>query len=251
MANPNRPGFRPVRSRRGLTSWDLSLAEPYLVDDALFDEVASAIVVGHPVVATVTANSATGPLGHYKLCLPLTDEHITGAETVIADEAAADLIAGVVVGISRIGDMTGFNLEHNLGQFMAGPNDLATTSKYITSAEVEADTDGFLVWVADAEEWIFEGQIETAGAVKRGDGVDIDVIDSGSDEIVDTTTGMPLCNLDLNVTANAQGFVHSIPRRPDNDPEAADAKVWFYFNPRLTDWANTEAGSTAANVAAS
>jgi hypothetical protein len=249
MANPNRPGFKPVRSRNGLTSWDLSLAEPYLVDDALFDEVASAICIGHPVVATVTANGIAGQLGHLKLCLPMTDEHITGAETMIADEAAADLVAGVVVGISRIGEMTTFN--EGFGQFMAGPDALSTTSKYITSAEVEADTDGFLVWVADAEEWIFEGQIETAGGVKRGDGVDVDVIDSGSDEIVDTTTGRPLVNLDLNTTANAQGFVHSIPRYSDNDAEAADARVWFYFNPRLTDWGNTTAGSTAANTAAS
>ena len=167
MANPDRAGLKPVRSKAGLTSWDLSLAEPYLVDDALFDEVASAIAIGHPVVQTVTANALTGQLGHLRMCLPMTDEHITGAETMIADEAAQDLVGGVVVGISRIGEMTTFN--EGVGQFMAGPDALASTSKYITSAEVEADPDGFLVWVADANDWVFEGQIETAGAVRKGD----------------------------------------------------------------------------------
>lgn len=249
MANPDRPGFRPVRSINGLTSWDLSLAEPYLIDDALFDEVASAVVVGHPVVATVTAAVATGQLGHLRQVLPMTDEHITGTETWIADEAARDVVAGVVVGVSRVGDMTTFN--EPMGQFMAGPQDLEASSKFVLSAEVEGDVDGFIVWVADANDWIFEGQIETAGAFRKGDGVDISTADSGADEMYNTTTGRPLVGLDLNTTADAQGFITHIPRYQDNDAEAANARVWFKFNPGLVGFTGTTSGSTAANAAAS
>jgi hypothetical protein len=244
MANPNRPGFKPVRSINGLTSWDLSLAEPYLVDDALFDEVASAIAIGHPVVATVTAAVATGDLAHYRTVVSMTDEHITGAEAPIADEAAQDVVAGVVVGISRIGDMTGFNRDTGFGMFMGGPGDLEASSKFILSAEVEADPDGFLVWVADAAEWLFEGQIETAGAYRKGDGVDVSNTTGAAAGIVDTTTGRPVVCLDLNTTANAQGFITHTPRYIDNDPEAADARVWFKFNPRLVGFSGSTSGAT-------
>lgn len=249
MANPDRPGLKPVRSINGLTSWDLSLAEPYLIDDALFDEVASAVVVGHPVVATVTAAVATGQLGHLRQVLPMTDEHITGTENYIADEAAKDVVAGVVVGISRPGDITTFN--EPMGMFMAGPNDLEASSKFVLSAEVELDPDGFIVWVADANDWVFEGQVETAGALRRNDGVDLSTVDSGADEMYNTTTGRALVALDLNTTANAQGFITHIPRYQDNDVEAADARVWFKFNKRLVDIDGTTFGSTDADAAAS
>jgi hypothetical protein len=249
MANPDRGGYKPVRSMYGLTSWDLSLAEPYLVDDALFDTEASVICVGHPVMATVTAAVAAGQLGHLRQVVPMTDEFITGAEDAIADEAARDVIAGVVVGISRPGDFTTFN--DPIGGPMAGPNDLEASSKFVLTAEVEADPDGFIIWVADAAEWIFEAQVETAGALRKGDGVDLSVADDSAAAIYNATTGRPLGGLDLNTTANAQGFITHIPRYIDNDVEAANARVWFKFNPRLVGFDGTTSGSTAADTAAS
>lgn len=233
MANPDRAGFRPVRSRVGLTSWDLSLAAPCLIDDAVFSATeASAIAIGTPVVATDTANSLTGKLGHLEYVAHLTDEHSVDSEQ-LAGGTVEDRIKGVVVGISRIGDMTGFNLDHAFGQFMAGPDDLGVTSKYVTSAEVEADPDGFIVWVADAQDWIFEAQIETAGACRPGLGADISVTDDGTDESVDTTTGLSKAGLALQ-TADPQFIITHVPFYQDNDPELANARVWVVASPAYT-----------------
>lgn len=251
MANPTRKGFRPVRSASGVTSWDLSLAEPYLVSDAIFaTDEASAIVIGHPVLATNAENTFAGPLGHLRMVIPMTDEHLSD-ETTGTDEQAAngDLIAGVVVGISRIGDMTGFNTDAAYGMFMAGPDDLSFTSKYVTSAEVEADPDGFLIWVANAHDWIFEGSVEAADQeIAAGYRMIVTTTDDGTANHVDTTTGLPLVDL-VQVAAMPQMIVVNVPRYVDNDAEAADARVWFKFNPWMLDINNL--GSTANNAVAS
>ena len=251
MANPSRKGFRPVRSINGLTSWDLSLAEPYAVDLTLLEGTeASSIVVGHPVLATTAENTVAGPLGHLRQVIPMTDEHLSD-ETTATDEQAAngDLIAGVVVGISRIGDMTGFNTDAAWGLFHGGPDDLSFTRNYITSAEVEADPDGFLIWCANASDWIFEGAVEAADQeIAPGYRMIITTVDDGSDEMVDTTTGSALVDL-VQVAAMPQAMVTHVPRYVDNDAEAADARVWFKFNPWMTDL--NRLGSTANDAVAS
>ena len=248
MANPTRKGFRPVRSINGITTWDLSLAEPYLVDDAIFDDTeASALCVGHPVMATSTENTIAGELGHLRMVIPMTAQHV--ANETRNDDAAtaeADLVAGVVVGISRIGEMTSFNGLNS--SFHAGPDNLAASSKYVTSAEVEADPDGFLVWVAGANDWIFEGTIEAADQ-ETANGMRLLIVcaDDGTDEIVNTTTGAAL--VDLIQGDESQAIVTHVPRYIDNDPEAADARVWFRFNPSLSDPLNV--GSDAGDATAS
>jgi hypothetical protein len=185
------------------------------------------------------------------MCIPTTDAHTSGAEDFVAEEAAQDIIAGVVVGISRIGDMTTFNTANAFGQFMAGPNDLGKTSKYVLTAEVEADTDGFLVWVAAADEWLFEGQIEAAGSPRKGDMVKVIAIDAGADEHVDTTTGRSKCQFAI-ATELGQGVITHVPRYIDNDAEAADARVWVKFKDSLTQWTGADtAGSDASDTAAS
>lgn len=254
MANPDRAGLKPVRSATGLTSWDLSFAEPYLIDLSLFEDTeASAIAVGAPVAATATANALTGDLGHLRGVIPLTDEHDAGSEGFVAEEAPQDIIAGVVVGISRIGDMTTFNTANAFGQFMAGPNDLGISSKYVTSAEVEAASEenlssNFLVWVAAADEWLFEGQIESAGSVRKGDMVKVSVGDDGTDESVDTATGRSKCGWVL-ATELGQGIVTHVPRYIDNDAEAADARVWVRFKDSMTKWTGADAAGTDAGDA--
>jgi hypothetical protein len=160
----------------------------------------------------------------------MTDNH---------DEAGTDLVYGVVVGISKLDGSTTFN---NLrGQFMGGPNDLGVASKYVTSAEVEADTDGVIVWVARASEWIFEAQVETAAQeTARGVTYDLTNIDDGTDEIVDTVTGRPKVAL---VSGGGQFLLTEIPSYIDNDPEAADTRVWGKFLDTLT--TDTASGSTS------
>lgn len=223
MANPNRPGLRPVRSKYGLTSWDLSFADPCLVDDALFDTEASAIAVGTPVMYTSTENAITGELGHLRYVVPLTDEEVTPAETLAG--TAVEHIAGVVVGITKkSAENTSFN---NLkGQFFGDPSDLGPGGKYVTSAEVEADPDGVLIWIANADDWVYEGQVETASQeINVGLGLDITSVDDGADEIVDTTTGLSVATLTAEGT-DPRFIVTHVPNYIDNDPEAADARVW-------------------------
>lgn len=227
MANPDRPGFRPVRSKYGLTSWDLSFAEPCLVDDALFDTESSAIAVGTPLMYTSTENALSGGdgdiLGHLRMVVPLTDEEVTPAETMAA--TAVERVAGVCVGITKVGSgNTTFN--DPLGQFFGDPTDLNTpTGKYVTSAEVEADPNGVIIWIAEAREWLYEAQIETAGSPQPGDGYDVTTIDDGADEIVDTTTGLSKATLTAEAT-DPRFIVTHLPRYQDNDFEAADARVW-------------------------
>jgi hypothetical protein len=190
------------------------------------------MAIGTPVVATDTANVIAGALGHLQYVAPLTDEHLADSEA-IAGGVAEDVIKGVVVGISRIGDMTTFNTAQSFGQFMAGPQDLELTSKYITSAEVEADPDGFLVWIADAQDWVYEAQIETAGDCRPGLGAEISVIDDGTDESVDVTTGRSKAGLALQAT-DPQFIIVNVPQYLDNDAEAADARVWVVAAPAFS-----------------
>jgi hypothetical protein len=230
MANPDRPGFKPVRARHGQTTWDVSFADPCLIDDAIFDDTeASALAIGTPVVATTAANVIAGALGHLQYVVPLTDEHSADAEA-IAGGADEDVIKGVVVGISRIGEMTTFNTASAWGQFMAGPSNLEASSKFVTSAEVEADPDGFLVWIADAQDWVYEVQGTAAGDYRPGLGVEIVAIDDGTDEHVNTTTGQSLAAVVLEAT-DPQFMITNVPQYLDNDPEAANARVWVVVAP--------------------
>ena len=148
---------------------------------------------------------------------------------------------------------------------MGGPNDLGVSSKYVTTAEVEAsytESDSnlcphFLVWVADADDWIYEAQVETASQETfKGAPCVLVAADALEDELVNTTTGLSKATLAVQSGANISGpfIIHSVPRYLDNDPEAADARVWVYVNPCMTpknSFRNDLAGSDAVDTAAS
>ena len=211
MVNPIKAnGFTPVQNVFGQT-WDASLAVLCVPDDAV--QTWDGIFVGMPLVLTNEENSSeVHPT--YPLVQPMTDE----------SDLIADLVYGVCVGIGRPGE-TG-DLANQFGMF--NPTDL--TSRHVTVAEVEADTDGFVIYAVPANGWIFEAQIEAVDdELTVGDTGDVNAADMGADEeLGNTTTG--ICNYEVVMTGTSPSLVLvGFPEYPDNDTELAAAKGHFMF----------------------
>ena len=218
MANPDRPrGLTPVRHANG-GSWNNALAEIAVPDDATIDEDATwgAIFIGDPVVLSGT-NALAGKLGHLPMVAPLIDEQ---------DEAGTDLIYGVVVGIGRPGETQDGSNEFG----MFNPDSL--TTNYITGAEVEADTDGFVLYVAPAADWIFEAQTSTLELCRVGTGLDTSIT-AATVAHGNTSTGRSTVELTNDETGD-QFTVVAVPEYVDNDAELINARVHVMAKRDLT-----------------
>lgn len=218
MANPIRAnGFTPVQNTFGQT-WDASLAVPCIPDMTV--TTSDGFFIGMPVVAVDEENTIEGVGATWVLVQPLTDEMDDGT----------DLVYGVIVGVGRPGESG--SIANDFGMF--NPADL--TTRHVTGAEVTADSDGFVLYVCPAKDWIFEAQIEAVDdELTVGDGGNVNAVDLGADEeLGNTTTG--ICNYEVVMTATTPQLVLvGYPERPDSDTELAAAKGHFQF---LTNWGN-------------
>lgn len=215
MANPDRPrGFTPVRHVNG-GSWNNALAERYTPDFADLDAATQdwAFGIGSPMTMTDEDAAATsGPLANLGVCKPMVDEDNSGALVGTV---------GVVVGIGHVGGGDTLNQE-------SGPWDADDLTRVgLTASEVEADTDGWVLYIAPAKGWIFEAQTALALAtVNVGDLLDINVAD---DEAVQVgATGKS--NVELTTASNNNVRVVGIKESPDNDMELANADLYVMFH---------------------
>ena len=212
MANPDRAtGFTPVKHRNG-GSWNNALAERALVNDETFDEnAAGTIGIGTPVVVASTGSPATetGPLAGLVEVVQMTDE----------DTAS---VYGVVVGIGSAAN--GDTLNQEIGPYdpsnLEGPN-------FVTPAEVEASPLDKVLYIAPAQDWIFEAQVEAATENYVGQTYSLSGADDATAEQVNESTGRS--NLELVTGDEVQLRCVGIPERPDNDPVLAAAKVLVQF----------------------
>lgn len=211
MANADRPrGFTPVRHLNG-GSWNNALAVRCMPDDTDFGAATIdwAIGIGTPVLATDEAASATsGPLSQLISVRPLVDEDVTVG------------VYGVVVGIGAAAN--GDTLNQETGPWDA--DDL--TRNHVLSTEVEADPDGFVLYVAPAKGWVFEVQHDGTGTFQPGDTMSVSAAD---DEVqqVNLTTG--ISNLEVGTGDEAQFRVMEVPEYVDNDGTLANARLHGVF----------------------
>lgn len=215
MANPDRPkGFTPVRHING-GSWNNALAERCMPDDVDLDDNTDwgKIGIGDVVIATDEAAAATsGPLQSLVSVKPMVDEDTT---------AGAVGVYGVVVGIGAPGSGDTLNQE-------SGPWDASDlTRTQITSAEVEADTDGFVLYVAPARNWIFEVQNDGAQTVQVGDIFDIN-ISANTVAHTDAATGKSITEL-TGAAGGENCRVVNIPEYVDNETSLANARFHVMF----------------------
>lgn len=219
MANPDKArGFIPVQNTSG-GSWNASLAVLALPDDA--EEEADGWFIGMPCILADEENSTEAHAAGLPLVAPLDDEH----------DETADVAFGVIVGIGRPGD-TG-SLSNDFGAF----NPVTNEQTYATPAEVEADTDGIILYCCPAKDWIFEVQIEAADdEVTVGMGANVTVANSETaTELGNVTTGIATAYEIVATETHPQLTVVGFPSFPDNDPEIASASAYVMFaNPFLT-----------------
>lgn len=224
MANPDKPrGFKPVRHLNG-ASWNNALATRAIVDDVDFDDNSGWMIgIGTPVITTdetpATIGVAEGsPLESAVAVVPLTDE----------DNAA--LCYGVVVGIGNLAN--GDTLNQETGPWDGG-DQLSASRNYLTTAEVEADPDGNVLYIAPAKDWIFEvlGS-ETAEAYAVGAALGLMSQTANSVEVVDTTTGYSSERVGIagdEAGNEAQFRVVEIPAYVDNSVEEGDCRIHGLF----------------------
>lgn len=217
MANPNRPrGFTPVAHENG-ASWNNSLAVRAMVDATAFAAPTAQwkMGIGTAVVATTAAAADTsGPFAHLRSVVPMQDGSTTGLE---------EGIYGVVVGIGHPGK--GDTLNGEVGPWnpadLGGPN-------YITDADVTADPNGYVLYIAPAFGWIFECQLDgtAIATIGVGDSLDINMATSEIEQ-VDTATGRSVVELLAGSGNNVR--IVGIPERPDNDPTLANVDLHVVF----------------------
>jgi hypothetical protein len=219
MANPDRPrGFTPVRHING-GSWNNALAVRALVDDEGFDEAGAGawtIGIGTAVQYNAHEDAGAGNLATLPSVLPLVDEDASGA-------GLSKLVYGVVVGIGNAasGDTL---IPGETGPWDA---DLLGGPNLVTPAEIEADVDAYVLYIAPAKDWIFEIQNDSAEVL--GVGVTGAVNTASSATVnVNQTTGRD--QTEFNLTADeVQLRIVEIPEYPDNDAELANARAHVMF----------------------
>lgn len=215
MANPDRPrGFTPVRHVNG-GSWNNALASRAMVDATEFAVPTASwkIGIGTPVIATDevadTGNSAS--TAHLKSVKPMVDEDTTGGDVGVY---------GVVVGIGQAaaGDtLTGETGPWNAAQ-LEGP-------QFITDAEVTADPDKYVLYVAPAKDWVFSVQTSTALTLQNGTVYAINIADDEAEQ-VDTATGRSI--VEVSGTGNNVRMV-DLNEIPNNDYNTANAEMLVMF----------------------
>ena len=215
MANPDRArGFTPVRHVNG-GSWNNALAVRARVDDEEFDANAGwKLGIGSAVQYNAHEDVGSDKLSYLPSVLPLVDEDESGA-------GLSKLVYGVIVGIGNVSN--GDTLNQEVGPWDAnnleGPN-------HLTTAAVEADVSGHVLYIAPAKDWIFEIQNDAAEVL--GIGVTGRVTnDDNTVAAVDTNTGRS--NQEFEVGGTAQLRIVDVPEYPDNDAELANARVHVMF----------------------
>jgi hypothetical protein len=163
------------------------------------------------IVTDEAPDASSGPLANLGVCKPMVDEDTSGALVGVI---------GVVVGIGHPGGGDTLNQE-------SGPWDADDLTRVgVTASEVEAETSGFVVYIAPAKGWIFEAQTALAlPTVSVGDLLDINVAD---DEAVQVgATGKS--NVELTTASKNNVRVVGIKESPDNDMELANADLLVMF----------------------
>ena len=226
MANPDKQrGFKPVRMQNGAPYASSNMIYA-LIDDSAEKAGDDGFAVGHPVVLADEANTQTGALAGFPLATFMTDEH----------DESDDVVLGVIVGIAS-GPFNSGVLDAGFGAF--DPADLTRTS--VTVAEVEADTDGYLLLLAPANDVVFEVQNSAAEALHVGTLADVSI---ANDEAGVETVGASGYSLYEANIGGDQMVVVGVPERVDNDAELANADMHVVF--RLQFGAPGTAGAIGA-----
>lgn len=216
MANPDRPrGFTPVKHRNG-GSWNNALAERAMVDATEFAVPTATwkIGIGTPVIATDEAAAATsGPLANLRSVKPMVDEDVTGG---------AVGVYGVVVGIGR--PAGGDTLNQEVGPY--DPQNLDDNGP-VTDAEITADPDGTVLWIAPARDWIFSVQNDGAQTIQVGDVFDINMADDEAEQ-VNALTGRSIVEL-TGAAGGENCRVVEVFEKLDNVTNDANAELLVMF----------------------
>lgn len=236
MANPDKArGFVPVYHQNG-GSWNNSLATIAMPDDGGIEE-ADGYFIGMPVGLADESNTAEGAGAGYPLVAPLTDEQ----------DEINDVVYGVIVGIGRPGE-SGVLDQNEFGPF--NPANLEG-GNHLSVAEVEADADGFRLFIAPANGWVFEAQVEAASdSLTVGQGANVAVVNhEASTELGNTTTGIATAYEIVATETHPQLYVVGWPQAPDNDIELASANVHVTFVHPLGGYAEATNGIPTGTTA--
>jgi len=211
MANPDRPrGLVPVRHLNG-GSWNNALAVPCIPTSAI-EDTHSNYYIGTPVtLADIAVETHAEGLNHYAPVKPMVDED---------DELDTTLmeVYGVVIGFSST---TGPTIDRNsYGAW--DPRNLERN--HINRVELEADIDGFLLWVAPADGWVFSMQTDAAfTGMSVGEVIDINVAGTGDTSTGDTNSGRS--NIEATAIEGGNFVVVGLLEGPDNDQDLANADI--------------------------